>query len=123
VPFSKTQVVVRAGDVFRSAAFYQALLGVPPVVRRDGLAVFELESSSLLLTIEDHPRTRRAPPHAGFALVVPEPKHVGDAAIRLRRARVQLMVADCGIAVTDPDGNAWCVRFVPSARVPAVAAP
>jgi catechol 2,3-dioxygenase-like lactoylglutathione lyase family enzyme len=122
VPFSKKHVVVRAGDVFRSAAFYEALLGVPPVVRRDGLAVFELESSSLSLTLEDHPRIRRAPPHPAFALVVPEPQHVGDAAIRLRRARVQLMVADHGIDVKDPDGNAWCVRFVPSARGPAVVA-
>jgi hypothetical protein len=55
-----------------------------------------------------------------FALVVNEPQQVGHAAIALRRAGIQLRLEDDGIEASDPDGNAWRVRFVPSAKGRAV---
>ena len=45
---------------------------------------------------------------------------VGDTAIALRRAGVPIRIEDHGIAACDPDQNAWCVRFEPSARGRAV---
>jgi|SRR5580700_1401791 catechol 2,3-dioxygenase-like lactoylglutathione lyase family enzyme len=133
----KTCIRLGVDDPSRSAAFYEALLGGPPTHRSAGLAVFEFDSPPLLLTVEEHPRKR--PPrargvagsrraqgvsgaHGEFALVVAEPHHVGDAAIRLRRAGIPLRVEDQGIEAHDPDGNAWRVRFVPSAPGRAVVA-
>jgi catechol 2,3-dioxygenase-like lactoylglutathione lyase family enzyme len=130
MPSSKTRIVVRAADASRSVAFYEALLGTPPAQRRQGEAVFELESPALRLIVEEHGRLvtvkSRRKPGAGQvfgALVVVDPRHVGDAAIRLRRAGIRLRVEDHGIESEDPDGNAWQVRFVPKARGPAVVAP
>jgi catechol-2,3-dioxygenase len=117
---TKVRIVVQAGDVVRSAVFYEALLGVPPAHRHAALAVFDLESPSLLLTVEERPRVRGSPRRADFALIVAEPQHVGDAAIRLRRASIRLRIQDHGIEALDPDGNTWRVRFAPSTRVPAV---
>jgi catechol-2,3-dioxygenase len=122
---SRTRIVVRTADASCSAAFYEALLGSPPAQRREGMAVFELESPPLLLIVEEQAPVgpSKARPRVGFALVVVDPKHVGDAAIRLRRAGIRLRVEDHGIDSEDPDGNAWQVRFVPRARGPAVVAP
>jgi catechol-2,3-dioxygenase len=122
---STTNIVVRAGDATRSAAFYEALLGAPPTQRREGMVMFELESPPLVLIVEEHPSPgpSKARHRLGFALVVTDPKQVGDAAIRLRRAGIRLRVEDHGIASLDPDGNTWQVRFVPMARGPAVVAP
>jgi hypothetical protein len=125
MPSSKTHIVVCAADASRSAAFYEALLGSPPAQRREGLAVFDLESPPLRLVVEERAPAGapKARPRVGFALVVAEPRQVGDAAIRLRRAGIRLRVEDHGIESHDPDGNAWQVRFVPRARGPAVLAP
>jgi hypothetical protein len=127
---SKTRIVVRAADASCSVAFYEALLGTPPVQRHPGVAVFELESPALRLIVEEDGRLatvksrRKAAGSRVFgALVVVDPRHVGDAAIRLRRAGIRLRVEDHGIESEDPDGNAWQVRFVPRARGPAVVAP
>jgi catechol 2,3-dioxygenase-like lactoylglutathione lyase family enzyme len=119
---SKTHIVLRVDDAAPSAAFYEALLGMAPARRSGGLAIFDLESPPLQLTVEDRPPTRRsrAHPPKRFALVVPEPQHIGEAAIRLRRSGIRLRVEDQGLEVEDPDGNVWRVRFVPSARAPAV---
>ena len=57
-----------------------------------------------------------------YSLVVNEPREVGHAAIALRRAGVPLRLQDEGIEARDPDGNAWRVRFVPSAKGRAVVA-
>ena len=88
------------------------------------MAVFDLDSPPLLLIVEDQARVgpSKGRPRLGFALVVLEAKHVGDAAIRLRRAGMRLRVEDHGIESQDPDGNSWQVRFVPRARVRAVVA-
>lgn len=124
MPLSKTHIALSVGDTGQSAAFYEALLGGPPLRRSAGLAVFELESPPLLLTVEDRPLRRSKPrPPVSFVLAVAEPQHVGDAAIRLRRAGFRLRVEDRGIEAQDPDGNAWRVSFVSSAHGPAVMPP
>jgi catechol 2,3-dioxygenase-like lactoylglutathione lyase family enzyme len=51
-----------------------------------------------------------------FALVVPEPEHIGKAAVALWRAGARMRLEDAGIETRDPDGNAWRVRFVPGAK-------
>jgi catechol-2,3-dioxygenase len=121
---SRTRIVVRTADASCSAVFYEALLGSPPAQRRQGMAVFELESPALLLIVEEQAPARppKGRPRGGFALVVVDPKQVGDAAIRLRRAGIRLRVEDHGIGSEDPDGNAWQVRYAPRARGPAVVA-
>ncbi len=118
----KTHIVLRVDDVARSAVFYEALLGAAPARQGGGVAVFELESPPLLLAVEDRPRLRHSSARrpARFALVLSQPQHIGDAAIRLRRRGIRLRVEDQGIEAHDPDGNVWRVRFVPSAESPAV---
>ena len=122
---SKENVHLQDADAAESTAFYEALLAAPPTQRSASLAVFDLESPPLVLTLEERPRARRSKSRPGgaaplrgcvrLALVVAEPKQVGDAAIRLRRAGVRLWVQDEGIEAHDPDGNAWRVRCVPAA--------
>lgn len=139
----KTHIRLGVDDAAHSIAFYEALLGAPPAHRGENLAVFEFDSPPLVLTVEECSRmgrskTRRdsrsharrastdeSAPFCGqgkFALFVAEPNHVGDAAIRLRRAGIRLRVEDQGIEAHDPDGNAWRVRFVPRAPVHAAIA-
>jgi catechol 2,3-dioxygenase-like lactoylglutathione lyase family enzyme len=138
----KSHIHLDADDLARSAAFYEALLGSPPVRQSGSVAIFEFDSPPLVLTLEQrHPMGRsKVPPtgnvrhhrrrvddvelraHPRFALVVNEPQQVGHAAIALRRAGVQLRLEDEGIEASDPDGNAWRVRFVPSAKGRAVVA-
>ncbi len=119
MPFPRTHIYLGVEDVVQSALFYEALLGGPPSSRNTSVTVFELTSPPLVLTIETHPRPAALPLH-GFALVVPEPEHVGKAAIALRRAGARLRLQDEGIEARDPDGNTWKVRFVPSATERAV---
>jgi catechol 2,3-dioxygenase-like lactoylglutathione lyase family enzyme len=139
----KSHIHLDADDLARSAEFYEALLGSPPSRQSGSVAIFEFDSPPLVLTLEQRPpgerpkvspsgnvkpvRRRsdpdldlRAPPR--FALVVKEPQDVGHAAIALRRAGVQLRLEDEGIEARDPDGNAWRVRCVPSAKGRAVVA-
>jgi len=130
----KSHIHLDADDLARSAIFYEALLGSAPSRRSGSVAIFELDSPPLVLTLEQRQGriqvrpgrragARRRREDAGlnllevprFALVVSEPQQVGHAAIALRRAGVQLRLEDEGIEAKDPDGNAWRVRFVPSA--------
>ena len=132
---SKTHIALRVEDACKSAAFYEALLGGPPTHRSARLAVFEFDSPPLVLSVDERPRVGRsdraastAPKPSGscrdggslfgghrpLALMVAEPQHVGDAAIRLRRAGVRLRVQDQGIEAHDPDGNSWRVHYAPS---------
>ncbi len=115
----KTHIHLDVDDAGESAAFYEALLGAPPARRSSSAAVFVFDSPPLVLTLENPPRRKAGRRRRGvdtrFALLVTEPAHVGHAAIALRRAGVRLRVEDQGIEVSDPDGNAWRVRFTPSA--------
>jgi catechol-2,3-dioxygenase len=108
---------VRNADL--SVPFYAALLGVPPSRPSDGRAVFAVESPPLVLTLEQRAH-KRAPAPTRHDLVVTEPEHVGDAAMALRRAGVRLRLEDQGIEACDPDGHAWRIRFVPTAKGRAV---
>jgi catechol 2,3-dioxygenase-like lactoylglutathione lyase family enzyme len=119
MPLPRTHIHLGVEDVAQSALFYEALLGGPPASRNADMTVFESSSPPLVLTIEIHPRRAARAPH-GFALVVPDPEHVGKAAIALRRAGARLRLQDEGIEARDPDGNTWKVRFVPSATERAV---
>jgi hypothetical protein len=133
----KTQIHLKVVDTNRSSAFYEALLGAAPAVRSAHVAIFELDSPPLVLTLEEHPDAHRArprPPRRAraravkgwedpardarpspkFALLLNEPRELGTAAIALRRAGVPLRLEDQAIEALDPDGNAWRVRFVPS---------
>ncbi len=135
----KSHIHLDSDDLPQSIAFYAALLGAPPSRQSDNVAVFEFDSPPLVLTLEQRALDRRArnrlrhgaelsrardaaligatpPPHSQYALVVSEPQQVGHAAIALRRAGVPLRLQDAGIEATDPDGNAWRVRFVPTAK-------
>jgi catechol 2,3-dioxygenase-like lactoylglutathione lyase family enzyme len=137
----KSHIHLDADDLARSAAFYEALLGSPPARRSDSVAIFEFDSPPLVLTLEQRGPSARAKvsprgnvrhlrkahddsvqhgTYPRFALVVNEPQQVGHAAIALRRAGIQLRLEDDGIEASDPDGNAWRVRFVPSAKGRAV---
>jgi len=135
----RTHIHLGVGDTARSAAFYEALLGAPPASRSGDTTVFESDTPPLVLTLQAHlpvrpmrgqkgpPRplkNRRpsSPPHNRFALVVPEPELVGKAAVALWRAGASLRLQDQGIEAHDPDGNAWRVQFVPSAKARAVVA-
>jgi catechol 2,3-dioxygenase-like lactoylglutathione lyase family enzyme len=111
----RTYIQLQVDNADRSATFYEALFGAPPARQSANMAVFEFDSPPLVLTLK---RPRSAPPasRSRFALVVPEPEDVGSAAIALRRAGVRLRLEDQGIEASDPDGNAWRVRFEPSAR-------
>jgi catechol 2,3-dioxygenase-like lactoylglutathione lyase family enzyme len=109
----KTHIDLDVDDAEQSAAFYEALFGAPPARRSTALAVFEFDSPPLVLTLRKP--ARRFGRHGLFALVVTEPEHVGCAAIALRRVGVRLRLEDQGIEASDPDGNAWRVRFVASA--------
>ncbi len=140
----RTHIRLGVDDSTRSTAFYEALFGAPPASRNANIIVFELEEPALLLVLETRPRKgeprarveslprrgrrRQAPrpiapiaaSHARYALVVPQPEHVGKAAVALWRAGAPLRLQDQGIETIDPDGNSWKVRFVPFARHPAV---
>jgi catechol 2,3-dioxygenase-like lactoylglutathione lyase family enzyme len=110
----KTHIELDVGDADQSAAFYEALFGAPPARRSAAMAVFEFDSPPLVLTLRRP--ARRVGRQGRFALVVTEPEHVGYAAIALRRVGVRLRLEDQGIEASDPDGNAWRVKFVPDAR-------
>jgi catechol-2,3-dioxygenase len=115
--FSKSHIHLDAVDLALTTAFYEALLGSPPCRRSAEGAVFELDSPPLVLTLaQQHSRRPRKRTVPRFALIVNEPAHVGHAAIALRRAGMPLRLQDQGIEARDPDGNAWHVRFVPSAN-------
>ncbi len=128
----KTHIHLGVLDTNRSAEFYEALFGAAPSIRGANVAIFELESPPLYLTLES-----RAPPgkrgraqaarraaHAAaahetggaaqFSLLLREPRDMGAAAVALRRAGVTLRLGDQAIEARDPDGNSWRVRFVPS---------
>jgi catechol 2,3-dioxygenase-like lactoylglutathione lyase family enzyme len=143
VNLPRTHIRLGIDDSIRSAAFYEALFGGPPASRNANVIVFEFDEPALLLVLETRPakgaprgrpesaarRGRRREParpiSAGkgrYALVVPEPEHVGKAAVALWRAGAPLRLQDQGIETIDPDGNSWKVRFVPFARRPAVIA-
>ncbi len=117
----RTHIYLGVEDVNQSAVFYEALLGGPPASRDPGITVFEFDAPPLVLTIasRSHPAKASGPTHR-FALVVPQPEHVGEAAIALRRAGARLRLQDEGIEARDPDGNTWKVRFVPSAKARSV---
>jgi catechol 2,3-dioxygenase-like lactoylglutathione lyase family enzyme len=132
----KSHIHLDSDDLTQSIAFYAALLGAPPTRQSDNVAIFEFDSPPLVLTLEQRPpgrrgrnRSRPEPKpsrarddeplqtgHAHYSLVVNEPQEVGHAAIALRRAGVPLRLQDAGIEASDPDGNAWKVRFVPTAK-------
>jgi catechol 2,3-dioxygenase-like lactoylglutathione lyase family enzyme len=145
VHLPKTHIHLRIQDSTRSTAFYQALLGGPPASRSADAVVFDFERPSVLLVLELRAPPREAenrgsrrlrrPKGAGpppgtsgpngpsrYALVVPDPEHVGRATVALWRTGAPLRLQDQGIETLDPDGNAWKVRFVPFARGPAVLA-
>jgi catechol 2,3-dioxygenase-like lactoylglutathione lyase family enzyme len=137
-------------DPARSAAFYEALLGAAATGPTGGTLILESDSPPVVLVLEARipaaSRTRRARStvpaaqpgeqtararakqpgfsRAGetFALVVPEPEHIGKAAVALWRAGARMRLEDAGIETRDPDGNAWRVRFVPGAKERAVLA-
>jgi catechol 2,3-dioxygenase-like lactoylglutathione lyase family enzyme len=132
--FPKALIHLDVGDADRSAIFYQALLGATPARPVPGTAVFDLESPPLILTVEQRGtraitlgpaperkigrgrgKQRRAP-LVRFDLLVNDARHVGDAAVALRRAGARLLLQDRGIEAHDPDGNAWRVRLAPSAK-------
>jgi catechol 2,3-dioxygenase-like lactoylglutathione lyase family enzyme len=133
--FSKEIIQLRVDDALRAAVFYEALLDAPPTLRSALSAVFDLDTPPLVLTLEERPRARRANTRresasrpgafghdapiesrtgARLALVLGEPKQIGDVAIRLRRAGVRLWIQDEGLEAHDPDGNAWRVQCVPA---------
>jgi catechol-2,3-dioxygenase len=118
--FPRTLIHLGVEDVEKSVAFYEALLGTPPLNRVPVIAVFEVSAPPLVLTLEPRPRGSKAgrrrsgPRH--FAMVVPEPEQVGWAAVALRRAGARLRLLDQRIEATDPDGNVWGVRFEPLAK-------
>jgi catechol 2,3-dioxygenase-like lactoylglutathione lyase family enzyme len=133
--FPKAQIHLDVGDADQSAIFYEALLGAAPARPVPGTAVFDLESPPLILTVEQRGTSRlltlapalerkvgrgrgkkRRKPMARFDLLVNDARHVGDAAIALRRAGARLLLQDRGIEAHDPDGNAWRVRLSPSAK-------
>lgn len=114
----KLHIHLGVGDAVRSTAFYEALLGATPACRDATTAVFDLDSPPLVLTVEQ----RTSSPASHFALLLDEPRLIGDVAIALRRAGVRLRLEDEGIEAHDPDGNAWRVRFVPSTKGRAVLA-
>jgi hypothetical protein len=131
---------LRVEDATRSTAFYQALLGGAPASRSLDAIVFEFERPSVLLVLHlrafpleagdrasrgSRPKKRTGPPPPApsrYALVVPDPEHVGRVTVALWRVRAPLRLQDQGIETLDPDGNTWRVRFVPLARGPAVLA-
>ncbi len=133
---SKETIHLRVADALASTAFYEALLAASPTHRSAHSTVFDLESPPVVLTLEERPRGRRSTSRPGsarepatpgarnqWALVVAEPKQVGDAAIRLRRAGVQLWVQDEGVEARDPDGHGWRVRCDPTAPGRLILAP
>jgi catechol 2,3-dioxygenase-like lactoylglutathione lyase family enzyme len=139
---ARTHIRLDVDEACEAIAFYEALLGAPPTRHSGGVTVFVFESPPLVLTVAERGRIGRSkverprnrgsprgvpgPPVPGaparFCFIVPEPQHVGDAAIRLRRAGVRLRIEDRGLLVQDPDGNAWRVSFVPSADGPTIVA-
>ena len=128
----KNHIHLGVQDADRSAVFYEALLGAPPVCRSPDAAVFELESPPLVLTLERVARERTAPravrrsrdhSEPGFSLLVIHPRHVADAAIALRRVGIRLRLEDEGIEAEDPDGNAWQVRLAPARVGPSIRGP
>jgi catechol-2,3-dioxygenase len=108
----RTHIYLGVEDAKQSALFYEALLGGPPTRQKNGIAVFEFEVPPLVLTIETRLRPK-VPARARYALDLPEPQHLGIAAVALRRAGARLLLHDAGIEVSDPDGNTWMVRFTP----------
>jgi catechol 2,3-dioxygenase-like lactoylglutathione lyase family enzyme len=118
----KKLVHLNVRDAGRSIAFYEALLGMAPVHSTPTTARFDLDSPPLVLVVAafDANRKSASDKSAIFTLVVNEARHVGDAAIAMRRAGVPIRIEDHGIEVHDPDENTWCVRFEPSARGRAV---
>ncbi|HLK36074.1 MAG TPA: VOC family protein [Polyangiaceae bacterium] len=137
---ARTHILLGVDDAGRATAFYEALLGAPPAIREEGVTIFESDAPPLVLTLQKRatrtagagrnrtPAPRGAqrgampPARERFALVVPEPEHVGKAAVALWRAGAPLRLKDQGIEAEDPDGNAWQVRFVPYAKARAVIA-
>ena len=115
----KTRIHLGVQDANRSAAFYEALLGAPPLSRSSSAALFDLASPPLILSLEQVNRRERS----RFSLLVTDPRHVADAAIALRRAGIRLRLEDEGVQVEDPDGNAWHVQLAPSNKGPSVGGP
>lgn len=111
--FPKAHIHIGVGDTQRSVAFYEALLGARPARQSTGCAVFDLDSPPLVLTVEQESRNRPCQSH--FALLVDDPRLVGNAAVALRRAGVRLRLGDQGVEALDPDGNAWRVQLGPTA--------
>jgi catechol 2,3-dioxygenase len=99
-------------DLDRSAAFYEAVIGLRPHHRGTSVAAMGAGGEDLLVLYEE-PGARRAGRHAGlyhYALLFPSREELARAALRLAATRTPIQGAsDHGtheaIYLPDPDGN------------------
>ena len=116
-------------DLEAAAAFYETLLGEPPVKTRPGYAKWEPEDPSVNLSIHvsNDPRdpAERAPEtHYGVQVasteaVLAAERRLRDAgyATKLERESVCCYAEQDKVWATDPDGRPWEVFFVRDADV------
>jgi catechol-2,3-dioxygenase len=114
----RTRIELGVSDARRSATFYAALFGAAPLMDRESRVVFELDAPPLVLTLEriPGPPRRSAASRGGaqcFAVLLPRPELVAEAAVALWRSGAELRLLDQGIEACDPDGNGWRVRLDP----------
>jgi catechol 2,3-dioxygenase-like lactoylglutathione lyase family enzyme len=112
----KLHLSLNVADVARSAAFYEAFLGVPPHKTRPGYANFDLAEPPLKLALYQAPASRGEGALDHLGLQMPRPEQVQAARQRLKASG--LVAFDEGdtvccyarqdkVWVQDPDGNKW----------------
>ncbi len=129
---SRIHVGFTVRDLDASLAFYETLLGSPPVKVRPGYAKFEPAEPSVNLSIHTSSRLANQPvTNVGthYGVQVKSTEAVNLARKRLREAGYETKVeteATCCYAVQDkvwardPDGNEWEVFVVLDADAPAM---
>ncbi len=117
----KTHVALKATNLEKSVAFYQAMFGVTPVKHKADYAKFDLDNPALNLTLN---LTQQVEPHGALShlgVQVDSSEAVKQAIDRFKAAGLATFEeqdTDCCYAlqdkvwVTDPDGNRWEIFVV-----------
>ena len=118
---SKTHVALKATNLEKSVAFYQAMFGVTPVKHKADYAKFDLDNPALNLTLN---LTQQVESHGALShlgVQVDSSEAVKEAIDRFKAAGLATFEeqdTDCCYAlqdkvwVTDPDGNRWEIFVV-----------
>jgi catechol 2,3-dioxygenase-like lactoylglutathione lyase family enzyme len=117
----KTHIALKATNIEKSVAFYQAMFGIAPVKHKVDYAKFDIANPPLNLTLNLAENLSQGGTLSHLGVQVESSQDVQAAINRFKQAGLTLFEekdTDCCYAlqdkvwITDPDGNSWEVFAV-----------